>query len=200
MFKVTLIIILLCLFVSPESYAKNNDHHSKLLSKTAEMAVLKNFWDRAMKIPGINTGPANSKKRLVIVFDANCPMCARQWAILRPYLSVLRIHWVPIAFIAPSSARIGGALLGAHHPAAALAYNENHYDFTTQTGGYLAPEHVPRKYLNEVKSNTYKLLLSKEVMGTPAIGLELVPGKKYFFIPGVINAHRLAGIIPLLGR
>ncbi len=48
------------------------------------LAVLKSFWDQSMALPGIDTGPAKSKKRLVIIFDANCPMCAYQWAALKP--------------------------------------------------------------------------------------------------------------------
>ena len=112
----------------------------------------------------------------------------------------MRIHGVPIAFIAPSSVRIGGALLGAHRPAAALAYNEEHYDFQTNTGGYLAPEQVPARYVAEIRQNTASAVIHKNVMGTPAVGLELVPGKTYFFLPGMITAPRMAKILPLLGQ
>ncbi len=162
--------------------------------------VLKTFFVQAWALPGINTGPADSKKRMVIVFDANCPMCARQWKTLTPYLSQIRIHWVPVAMFSATSAKLGGALLAAHNPAAALAYNEEHYNFKTDTGGYLAPEHLPARYVKEVRQNTASPVIQKNVLGTPAVGLELVPGKKYFFVPGMITAQRMAKVLPLLGQ
>lgn len=89
--------------------------------------------------------------------------------------------------------------LTAPHPSRALAYNENHYNFQTQTGGYLAPLHVPHKAIQEVVNNT-RQLLGKQIIGTPSIALQLVPGKTYFFIAGVIPSRRLAHIIPLLSH
>jgi len=169
-------------------------------AKASAMTVLKQFFVETSALPGINTGPADSKKRMVIVFDANCPMCARQWVALKPYFSQVRIHWVPIADFSATSAQLGGALLAARNPAATLAYNEAHYDFKADAGGYLIPYHVPKRYVEEVKQNTESAVIKKNVMGTPAVGLELVPGKKYFFIPGMITSQRMAKILPLLGQ
>ncbi len=191
--------ILAILMVAAFQFGLQKSAENHISQKAQALAVLKSFWVRAMALPGINTGPANSTKRLVIIFDANCPMCAHQWEALQPYLSELRIHWVPIAFIAPSSARLGGSLLAASNPAAALAYNEEHYDFQTETGGYLPPTHFPARYVAEVRNNTDSAVIKKNVSGTPSIAFELVPGKEYLFRAGMLTAKQLPKVIPLLG-
>ena len=68
------------------------------------------FWERASALPGIDTGPADAHKRMVVYFDPHCPVCARQWAVLRPYMDEVRIHWVPVAYIDASSARVAAAM------------------------------------------------------------------------------------------
>ena len=168
--------------------------------QAALWADLKQFWVESMQLPGIDTGPANSDKRLLIYFDPNCPMCARQWRILKPYLHTLRIHWIPFAYFNASSVRMAAGLLAAKGPAAAFDFNEEHYNFQTQTGGFLAPQHVPGWAIRAIESIKADPFVKQNIEATPTIGLELQQGRRYFVILGVIDAQRLAKIMPLLGR
>lgn len=51
-----------------------------------DWAAMKDFWDQSIVLPGIDTGPADSSKRMLFFFDPNCPGCARQWQVLKPYM------------------------------------------------------------------------------------------------------------------
>lgn len=100
-------------------------------------------WQQAWEDPGVTTGPADSAKRMVVFLDPNCPFCARLWRELRPWRKTVRIHWVPVAFLRPSSVGIAAAILSAPDPAQALDANERAYDFRSHTGGMLPVMGVP---------------------------------------------------------
>lgn len=187
-------------WVSAQSIPPQTHASSAAVRQAALWADLKQFWVESMQLPGIDTGPANSDKRLLVYFDPNCPMSARQWRILKPYLNTLRIHWIPFAYFNASSVRMAAGLLAAKDPAAAFDFNEEHYNFQTQTGGFLAPQNVPAWAIREVKSITADPFVKQNIQATPTIGLELEQGRRYYVILGVINAQRLAKIMPLLGR
>ena len=160
----------------------------------------KQFWVESMALPGIDTGPASSDKRMLIYFDPNCPMCARQWQLLKPYLQTIRVHWIPFAYFSTSSLRMSAALLAAKDPAGALAFNEDHYDFKTQTGGLLALEDVPAWAVQRVRATIDNPFVKQNIQATPTIGLELGGGKRYFVVLGVIDSQRLARIVKILGK
>ncbi|MBN8745708.1 MAG: hypothetical protein J0I24_15650 [Thiomonas arsenitoxydans] len=186
--------------VSAQSIPPRINASSAAVRQAALWADLKQFWGESMQLPGIDTGPANSDKRMLVYFDPNCPMCARQWRILKPYLNTLRIHWIPFAYFNASSVRMAAGLLAAKDPSAAFDFNENHYNFQTQTGGFLAPQNVPAWAISEVKSITTNPFVKQNIQATPTIGLELEQGQRYYVILGVIDAQRLAKIMPLLSR
>lgn len=60
---------------------------SALPTAHVDWLVQKDFSSRVMALPGIDTGPINSIKHLLVIFDPNCAMCARQWQTLKPYLN-----------------------------------------------------------------------------------------------------------------
>lgn len=168
--------------------------------RAALWADLKQFWVESMALPGIDAGPASSDKRMLIYFDPNCPMCARQWQLLKPYLHTVRIHWIPFAYFNASSLRMSAGILAAKDPAAALAFNEDHYNFQTQTGGFLAPQDVPAWATEKVESIIDDPFVKQNIQATPTIGLALEGGRRYFAVLGVIDAPRLARIVQMLGR
>ena len=166
--------------------------------RAALWADLKQFWKESMALPGVDTGPASSDERMLIYFDPNCPMCARQWQLLKPYLQTVRIHWIPFAYFNTSSTRMAAGILAAKDPAAALAFNEDHYNFQTQTGGFLAPQNVPEWALQKVRSIRDYPFVKQNIQATPTTGLALQGGRRYFVILGVMDAQRLARVVKLL--
>lgn len=162
-----------------------------------EMAA---FWERASALPGIDTGPANAQKRMVVYFDPHCPVCARQWAVLRPYMDEVRIHWVPVAYIDASSARMAAALLSAPDPAAALASNEQAFDFDAGKGGYLPEREPTESAIEQVKQNTRRAMKSGDLSGTPTLGFELIRDQRYYRMVGLLDAEAARVAVGDLGN
>lgn len=164
-----------------------------------DWSAMQRFWTAAMALKGIDTGPADSQKRMLMFFDPNCPACARQWPIVKPYLDTIRIHWVPVAYIDPNSLQLAAAILSAPDPAKALADNEDHYDFKTARGGYLPPATVPKWAEDAVRANTVSKPFTKPVAATPMWGMELYPGRRYYRSYGVIDARSMSIVVQELG-
>lgn len=162
--------------------------------------AMQDFWKRSMALSGIETGPAHASKRMVVYFDANCPVCARQWKILRPYLGTVRIHWVPIAYMGDSSRQRAAAILAAADPAGALADNENGFDFATDKGGYPLSADVPDWALRIVDANTSSAVRKQYVPGTPTLGFELYPEQRYFRLFGLLDESSSRVAVAELGN
>lgn len=165
-----------------------------------QVAPVRRLWDSAMAMPGIDTGPATSAKRMVIFFDPNCPMCARQWRFLEPYLGQLRIHWVPIAYFHPSSLNLAAAILAAKDPAHALAFNEEHYIHKTETGGYLAPLNVPGWAIQKVDANNGNPIREQHVEATPTLLFQRVGDRRDVWHIGVLDPANLKRLLPLFAH
>ena len=108
----------------------------------------------APQLPAIYTGPAHARREIVVFFDPNCPFCARLWDALQPWRAQLRVEWIPIAFLRPSSIRIAATMLTAPHPAQALAENEEHYQYQTRSGGLLPALTQPAPLLQKIGRST----------------------------------------------
>jgi protein-disulfide isomerase len=158
------------------------------------------FWKRSIKLPGIDTGPANSSKRMLVYFDPNCPVCARQWKVLQPYLDQVRIHWIPVAYIDTTSAPKAAAILAAKDPGQALSNNERDYDFKTQQGGLTPSDMAPDWALRKVKANTREMMRAGGLAATPTLVFELYPGKRYFRMEGLVDAASMKVAVAELGH
>lgn len=168
-------------------------------AQQVDWAAMESFWKRSMTLPGIDTGPAGAKKRMLIYFDPDCPVCAQQWKVLEPYLTTVRIRWVPIAYLSKSGKQRAAALLAAPDPAQALAQNESRYDERLQLGGYAVPATVPDWALRAVESNTRQAMQGGKVAGTPTLVFELYRGKRYYRMLGLLDEKAAAIAVRQLG-
>ncbi|WP_168147456.1 hypothetical protein [Solimonas marina] len=160
------------------------------------------IWQQATALTGIDTGPRSASVREVIFFDPNCPMCARQWQQLRPYIDQVRIHWVPVAYIDGSgpdgtSARRAAAILEAKEPETALCFDEDHYDAQHQRGGYAPADHVTDALMADLRRNM-SFMTKAGGLGTPTTLVAVQPGQQYVRAMGVIQGEKLSGLINAL--
>lgn len=101
-------------------------------------------WQAAEAAAGVVVGGApGSKPSIQVIFDANCPHCARLYALLRQEAPGIAVRWVPIAYFRPDSARLAAAILHADDPRAALDTDFRQYDFGAHHGGYRMPAEAP---------------------------------------------------------
>lgn len=94
-------------------------------------------WQLLEQAQGIQIGGvAGSRTSIQIIFDANCPHCAKLYETLRQKYPEVATRWVPIAYFRPDSGSIAAAMLRSSDPTGSLDSNYRQYDFKKRHGGY----------------------------------------------------------------
>jgi thiol:disulfide interchange protein DsbG len=115
-------------------------------------------WEALEGASGIvSGGTSGTTPNIQIIFDMNCPWCARLYMALKQKHPDIAVRWVPIAYFRNDSAAMAAAVLASDHPGAGLDVNFRNYDFQRDHGGYkldrrhaagsLAPQHGSLKRL-----------------------------------------------------
>ncbi|WP_414041896.1 thiol:disulfide interchange protein DsbG [Acidithiobacillus sp. M4-SHS-6] len=102
--------------------------------------------------------------------DPNCIYCHKFYEEAQPLIAAgkLRVRYVLVAFLKPSSAAKAVAILEASDPAAAMAANEKGFDEATEEGGIRPARHPDQATLAAVENNT-KLLSESGEVATPTL-------------------------------
>lgn len=113
-------------------------------------------------------GNPKAKKTLWMVMDPNCIFCHLTWEKLLPAIhsGTLLLHVVMVGFLKASSPGKAAAILMAKNPAAALRYDEAHFQEAREEGGIRVPKHIPANIAAEVSANT-AWMDGNGVEGTP---------------------------------
>ena len=102
--------------------------------------------------------------------DPNCIFCHKFYEEAKPLIDAgkLRVRYVVVAFLKPSSTPKAAAILGAADPAAAMAKNEKGFDAVTEEGGIAPAQNPAAATLSAVENNT-RLLGESGEMATPTL-------------------------------
>ncbi|MGK9450217.1 thiol:disulfide interchange protein DsbG [Acidithiobacillus caldus] len=102
--------------------------------------------------------------------DPNCIFCHKFYEEAKPLIAAgkLRVRFVVVAFLKPSSAGKAEAILGAKDPAAAMAENEKGFDEATEEGGIEPAKDPAAATVTAVQNNT-KLLEQSGEVATPTL-------------------------------
>jgi len=102
----------------------SQEYAAKYIPKPDFAAVFKELEKATMIVEG-----AKSPKSIMYAFfDPNCPFCHMTWKALQPYEAAgLQVHWVPVAYLAPSSLPKAIEMLASANPTAAFRANEQHF-------------------------------------------------------------------------
>lgn len=101
---------------------------------------------------GFTVGALMSAHPVYVLFDPQCPHCARLWEASEPLLGKVKFIWVPVAILNAKSAPQGAALLTAASPKDAMAEHETL--LLSNQGGISASAQVPDEVMNSIKRNT----------------------------------------------
>ncbi|PKY09947.1 thiol:disulfide interchange protein DsbG [Acidithiobacillus marinus] len=136
-----------------------------LISKPATAATLAEKAAHADSFVLGSKGP-----ELTAFVDPNCIYCHKFYEQAQPLIAAgkLRVRYVVVAFLKPSSAGKAAAILGASNPAAAMAANEKGFDEATEEGGITPAQHPDQATLAAVENNT-KLLSDSGEVATPTL-------------------------------
>ncbi len=97
-----------------------------------------------------------------VFFDPNCPYCHELYEDLQPWVGRqgLRLRWIPVAVLAPSSEGKAAAILQAADPRQALTRNETDYNENPRagSGGGVVPLAHPRAATREDLARNLQVL------------------------------------------
>jgi thiol:disulfide interchange protein DsbG len=108
-------------------------------------------FDTASRGTGFVVGQAMAARTLLVFFDPQCPHCATLWNAAKPLRNRLRMVWMPVAFINPSSAPQAAMLLAASDGTALM---DQHESLLAAGGRGLTAMGAPEAQLDKVKANT----------------------------------------------
>ncbi len=109
-------------------------------------------FEAAARGTGFVVGQAIAAREVRVFFDPQCPHCAALWAASRPLLDRIRMVWIPVAFIGPTSGPQGALLLAAADAAAAMDLHESR--LAAGQGGLAVPGPANDGLLAKIKVNT----------------------------------------------
>jgi thiol:disulfide interchange protein DsbG len=107
---------------------------------------------------------------LYVFADANCFYCNKLWNELRPFVTggKVRVHWVMLAFLKPTSQGRAAAILAAPDKVAALFTDESKFDQAKEEGGIPPLDPIP-KDLAVTLNTHYAEMISAGADGTPLL-------------------------------
>lgn len=109
-------------------------------------------FEAAAQGTGFVVGQAMAAREVRVFFDPQCPHCAALWAASRPLLDRIRMVWMPVAFIGPSSGPQGALLLASADAAAAM--DEHERRLAAGQGGLAVNGAADAGLLDKIKANT----------------------------------------------
>lgn len=101
---------------------------------------------------------------LTAFMDPNCIWCHRFYDKALPLIHEGKLHLrvVLVGFLKPTSAAKAATVLMAKHPAHALAFDESHFNVTTEEGGIYPADNAPASIRRAVAHNTQLLIRTGE--------------------------------------
>lgn len=133
--------------------------------------------------------------KVSVFFDANCSACHFLWEQLQAdhgWQKKFTITWIPVGAIKPTSSGLGAALLAGG--AAALDYNENHFDMAGENGGIKPSDN--QALLKKIQTNTRTMINLVDKTGqTPGTPTIVVNDEKLIVgVPSVEQMRAITGI------
>lgn len=110
------------------------------------------LYTLAANASGLSVGKASAGGPVYIFFDPQCPNCAALWANLRPLRGEVRLVWIPVGLLRPSSSAQGAAILSAEDQVAAL--DEHETSILNRGGGITALGSASEEAMAKVADNT----------------------------------------------
>ena len=111
------------LVLAPLAACSKNDEAAPPAAPARKMSGIE-AYAIAGKGSGFTMGPVMAANTVYVFFDTTCPHCAELWNASQPLLGKLKMVWMPIGLLRPSSLPQGATILSAADPAKAMTENE----------------------------------------------------------------------------
>ena len=124
-------------------------------TKYLEDPLKKTIYENTQKLSGIVQGNPHAKHLITIIIDPNSSIFPLQYTNLAYDVATddVGIKWVLLNYLKPDGPNTAGYILQATNPQQALAYNAQHYNKITQTGGYQRHEPIKSTTLSTLRAH-----------------------------------------------
>jgi thiol:disulfide interchange protein DsbG len=150
-------------------------------------------FETASRGTGFVVGQAMAARTLLVFFDPQCPHCAALWNATKPLRDRVRMVWMPVAFIAPSSGPQGAMLLAAENGTALM---DQHESLLAAGRGGLTAMGADEALMAKVKANT-ALWRSLDATSVPHLVYRAGASGPYGVQPGGLPTDELAKVLGL---
>ena len=151
-------------------------------------------YELAQKAAGFSVGPVMAANTVYVFFDPACPHCAQLWANAKPLQTQLKMVWIPLGWLRPSSGPQSATILSAADPAAAMEENERLV--LDRKGGISASQSLSDEVKDKIKANT-DLFNSLGAESVPLIVFKNAKSGQYGMQPGAVDAATLSAMVGL---
>lgn len=151
-------------------------------------------FEAAAQGTGFVVGQAMAAREVRVFFDPQCPHCAALWVASRPLLDRIRMVWMPVAFIGPSSGPQGALLLASADPAATMDRHESLLG--SGQGGLAVPGPADATLLAKIKANT-EIWRELKAESVPYMVYRVGAAGPYGVQPGGLPTAQLAQMLKL---
>ncbi|MDB5777227.1 MAG: hypothetical protein JWP38_3360 [Herbaspirillum sp.] len=150
------------------------------------------IYELAATASGFSVGPMMAANTAYVFFDPGCPHCAVLWGNAKPLANKLRIVWIPVGFLARTSAPQGGAILAASDPVQAMNAHEARVLSGADTAEVDAPPNAEAE--KKVIANT-DLLKKTGTQGVPLIVYKNAKTGEYGSQTGEMETAQLEALL-----
>ncbi|MDO9073897.1 MAG: thioredoxin fold domain-containing protein [Rubrivivax sp.] len=151
-------------------------------------------FEAAAQGTGFVVGQAMAAREVRVFFDPQCPHCATLWAASRPLHDRIRMVWMPVAFIGPTSGPQGALLLASADAAGAMDQHESL--LAAGKGGLAVPGPADDGLLAKIKANT-EIWRALKAESVPYMVYRVAATGPYGVQPGGLPTEQLAQMLQL---
>lgn len=151
-------------------------------------------YEMAARGHGFTVGAMMAANTVYVFFDTTCPHCAELWASSKPLLGRLKMVWMPVGLLRPSSTPQGATILAAPDPAAAMQENETLV--LERKGGITASPSLGDDVLAKVTANT-EIFRKIAADSVPLIVYRNAKTGAYGMHAGAVDTATLAAMVGL---
>ena len=151
-------------------------------------------YKAASRGTGFVVGQAVAARSVLVFFDPQCPHCAKLWAAGRPLLDRVRMVWMPVAFIGPTSGPQGALMLAAKDPVSTMDQHESLR--ASGQGGLAVAGPADAGLLEKIQANT-QLWKSLDARSVPYAVYRIAADGPYGVQSGGMSTEQLALLLRL---
>jgi thiol:disulfide interchange protein DsbG len=165
-----------------------------LAATTATAGASSATFQAASRGTGFVVGQAMAARSVLVFFDPQCPHCAKLWQAAKPLLDRIRMVWMPVAFIGPSSGPQGALMLAAKDPVATMDQHETL--LSNGQGGLAVAGAADAGLIEKIQANT-QLWKSLEARSVPYMVYRIGAEGPYGVQSGGMATEQLAQLLRL---